>query len=339
MKQLLLLLSFLIAVHLIKAQVPYDRIDSICQTINTILSKTNGHTYYSGLDKATKTLSFPEESFTVSVATRLASNVFYVEVDGVEKLYLTENVDLSKAAHLEIAASEDKKMYIVRLYFIEGYLKNRVFINGKETTPLDRNFLEFFINRTKVNGWEDAELVKRSLDSLCHEFQIEKKLMTKAQYATLFDDVKEIEEMEEKDRFDIARLDAFTNKYPYSVHALRVREMKEKESNREYTLEESPASFPGGESGWREYLQKNLDASVPLRDKAPPGIYRVKVQFNVDKEGYVSNVKAIEEPEKCPSCVREAIRIIQRGPKWIPAEQNGRKLVQRMTQTIAFRAY
>jgi protein TonB len=95
------------------------------------------------------------------------------------------------------------------------------------------------------------------------------------------------------------------------------------------------ARFPGGADVWRRFLERNLKADIPLNNGAPAGIYSVMVSFLVDKEGNVSEVKALNDPGY--GTAAEAIRAIQSGPKWIPALQNGRNVIYRQKQTITFR--
>jgi antitoxin component YwqK of YwqJK toxin-antitoxin module len=99
---------------------------------------------------------------------------------------------------------------------------------------------------------------------------------------------------------------------------------------------EKEAEFPGGMEGWKSYLERNLNANVAAMDKAPVGYYTVKVQFIIDKEGNVSNVKAISIPALCPSCGKEAERIIRKGPKWTSAMQNGKQVIYQAIQYITF---
>lgn len=80
---------------------------------------------------------------------------------------------------------------------------------------------------------------------------------------------------------------------------------------------EREASFPGGENAWRNYLQSNLNASVPIKKKAPVGTYKVMVQFIVMKDGKIKDVKALTNHGY--GMEKEVIRIINKGPKWIPA--------------------
>jgi hypothetical protein len=99
---------------------------------------------------------------------------------------------------------------------------------------------------------------------------------------------------------------------------------------------EREARFPGGAAAWKHYLERNLDGDAPVKDKAKPGIYSVKLQFIVGKDGVVRDVKAINGPAECPSCVASAIKVIQRGPRWEPAEQGGRNVIYQALQVISF---
>jgi TonB-dependent SusC/RagA subfamily outer membrane receptor len=100
-----------------------------------------------------------------------------------------------------------------------------------------------------------------------------------------------------------------------------------------YTVEK-PSEFPGGLKGWENYLMNNLDRNLPNRNNAVPGKYTVKLNFIVSKNGDVQNVIAENNPGY--GTAEEAIRVIEKGPKWIPAEQNGKKVNYLMKQVIVF---
>jgi len=55
----------------------------------------------------------------------------------------------------------------------------------------------------------------------------------------------------------------------------------------------------------------------------------------VDKEGNISEVKAENDPGY--GTAGEAVRVISRGPKWVPAVQNGRNVIYRQKQAITFK--
>ncbi len=97
---------------------------------------------------------------------------------------------------------------------------------------------------------------------------------------------------------------------------------------------EVEASFPGGLSAWKKYLERNLNASAPVDNGANPGSYTVMVQFIVSKDGSISNVKALTSHGY--GMEQEAVKVIQKGPKWVPAIQNGRHVNAYRKQPVTF---
>ncbi|SJZ36286.1 energy transducer TonB [Sediminibacterium ginsengisoli] len=94
------------------------------------------------------------------------------------------------------------------------------------------------------------------------------------------------------------------------------------------------ASFNGGMDAWRKYLERNLNRDLPSENGAPPAQYTVTVSFIVDREGRISDVKAENDPGF--GTKEEAVRVILKGPNWIPAQQNGHKVIYRHRQRITF---
>lgn len=95
------------------------------------------------------------------------------------------------------------------------------------------------------------------------------------------------------------------------------------------------AKFPGGPDAWQKFLERNLKQDVPVENGAPPADYKIVVSFIVDKEGNVTEIRAENDPGY--GIASEAIRVIQRSGKWVPALQNGRNVIYRQMQTIIFR--
>lgn len=104
--------------------------------------------------------------------------------------------------------------------------------------------------------------------------------------------------------------------------------------DKEFTSVQMEASFPGGMAAWRRYLERNLNDRVVEENGGPPGRYTVVVSFRVDKEGNITEVKAENNPGY--GTAEEAVRVIKKGGKWNPAEQNGRKVIYRQRQSITF---
>jgi protein TonB len=60
-----------------------------------------------------------------------------------------------------------------------------------------------------------------------------------------------------------------------------------------------------------------------------------EVQFIVDREGLVSSVEALTM--KGTKLAEVAVNAIKKGPKWVPAIQNGRQVKAWRRQKITFR--
>jgi N-acetylmuramoyl-L-alanine amidase len=109
---------------------------------------------------------------------------------------------------------------------------------------------------------------------------------------------------------------------------------KRNDDNIIFEKTEVEATFPGGEPAFRKYFENNLDNSVAERNGAPAGVYTVFVQFVVDKEGNISDVRPLTNHGY--GMEQEAVRLIKQGPKWIPAIQNGHKVKSYRRQPINF---
>jgi len=98
--------------------------------------------------------------------------------------------------------------------------------------------------------------------------------------------------------------------------------------------EETEAQYPSGITGWSSYISRTLNPNVPVKNGAPPGHYQVVVQFIVNKEGEISDVKA--ETSFGFGMEEEAIRVIKASRKWKPALQFGAKVNAYRRQPITF---
>jgi len=109
---------------------------------------------------------------------------------------------------------------------------------------------------------------------------------------------------------------------------------EEDDENYVWTKVEKEAEFPGGDKAWMKFLTNNLNGQVPLDHEAPAGKYTVWIQFIVDKEGKVSDLKALTNNGY--GMEDEAMRVLRKVPQWTPALQNGRNVKAYRKQPITF---
>ena len=80
------------------------------------------------------------------------------------------------------------------------------------------------------------------------------------------------------------------------------------------------------------YLKQNQKYPAKARKNQVQG--RVMVEFVVEKDGSLSNLKVIQKMGS--GLDEEAIRLIEKGPKWIPAQYNGQSIRQKMILPVIF---
>jgi TonB family protein len=108
----------------------------------------------------------------------------------------------------------------------------------------------------------------------------------------------------------------------------------EEDYDKTFTKVEIEASFPGGDIAWLPFLSRNLQYPRDAMENGVQGT--VVVQFIVDMQGNVSNVQAISGPDQ-GGLREEAVRVIKKSGKWMPALQNGRQVKSYKKQPIVFR--
>ncbi len=116
--------------------------------------------------------------------------------------------------------------------------------------------------------------------------------------------------------------------------AIEAPPAKEEDEDKVFTKVEIEASFPGGEGAWRNYVSKAINNNIDeLTEAGESG--QCRVRFIVDKEGNVSDVEAITM--KGTKLAEVAVNAIRKGPKWKPAQQNGRFVKAFREQPIQFK--
>ena len=91
--------------------------------------------------------------------------------------------------------------------------------------------------------------------------------------------------------------------------------------------------FPGGEAALMTYVRDNISYPPEAADKNIQG--RVLVQFVVDSTGQVGDVRVVRSVDA--ELDREAVRVVETLPKFIPGRQSGRPVNVWYTLPINFK--
>ncbi|MEO6639098.1 MAG: energy transducer TonB, partial [Ginsengibacter sp.] len=95
---------------------------------------------------------------------------------------------------------------------------------------------------------------------------------------------------------------------------------KKEDEDKVFTKVEIEAQFPGGAGAWTKYVTRAISSNI---DEFTEGDYGTcVVKFIVSKDGSISNVEATTM--KGTKLAEIATNSIRKGPKWTPAQQNGR---------------
>ncbi len=95
---------------------------------------------------------------------------------------------------------------------------------------------------------------------------------------------------------------------------------KKEDPDKVFTKVEIEAQFPGGPQAWTRYVTRAIQSQIDEFTDADYGT--CVVRFIVDKTGTVSDVQATTM--KGSKLAEIAVNAIRKGPKWTPAQQNGR---------------
>ena len=108
---------------------------------------------------------------------------------------------------------------------------------------------------------------------------------------------------------------------------------KHEEENKVFDVVEQMPSFPGGPSALMAYLSSHVKYPAVAEENGIQG--RVTVQFVVEKDGSVTDVKTMKSVD--PSLDREAERVVKSMPKWIPGKQNSTAVRVKYFVPVVFR--
>ena len=104
------------------------------------------------------------------------------------------------------------------------------------------------------------------------------------------------------------------------ITPVKIEEEEEEAEDEIFQVVENDPEFPGGAEAMYKYLAQNIKYPQLARENNITG--RVYLQFVVEKDGSVTNVKVMRDIGG--GCGAEAVRVVKSMPKWTPGKQRGK---------------
>lgn len=115
------------------------------------------------------------------------------------------------------------------------------------------------------------------------------------------------------------------NLRPVSDNALDDEYIK----NENFTEVDQKAEYPGGIASFnKQFISRFRTPDLPSDIKR----IQIIIQFTIEADGTVTDLKTLRDPGN--GAAKEAIRVLNSMPKWIPAELNGKKVRSQFTLPI-----
>ena len=118
-----------------------------------------------------------------------------------------------------------------------------------------------------------------------------------------------------------------------TLMAQEVDSTTETQEEEVYSIVETMPSFPGGQTALNAYIQENLKYPQSALEDGIQG--RVYVNFVVEKDGSISNVKVNRGIGG--GCDEEAVRVVKAMPRWVPGVQRDQTVRVSYMMPIVFK--
>ena len=106
------------------------------------------------------------------------------------------------------------------------------------------------------------------------------------------------------------------------------------EDDQPFLIAETMPSFQGGDlNTFRNWVQQNVKFPQIALENGIQG--RVVLSFVIEKDGRLTNIQVLQTPDR--SLSEEAIRVLNKSPKWSPGKQRNQVVRVKYTLSVDFR--
>ncbi len=109
--------------------------------------------------------------------------------------------------------------------------------------------------------------------------------------------------------------------------------VQEEEKDEVFQVVEQPPAFPGGMEALHRWMHKELRYPITAQENGIEG--RVYIQFVVGKDGAIRDVVVVRSVD--PALDKEAVRMVEKMPRWIPGKQRGVPVSASFTLPVTFK--
>jgi len=79
--------------------------------------------------------------------------------------------------------------------------------------------------------------------------------------------------------------------------------------------------FPGGDAAFIAFIESNFQFPPRCLEEGISAV--ITMRFVIDVRGKISRIYCTEPSKSCPEFTDEAIRVLTKSPRWVPAINNG----------------
>ena len=210
---------------------------------------------------------------------------------------------------------------IAALLFVNYFLSLGYTSNFVIEEPPSREFDTIYSFTTEVKTLHVEETIKEKVVK---------------QKAMMFDPAAFIKQVDHLINDPIIDLAPVFDHLPTFIPQKVVQDVQEP-TNNIVTFASKKPQFPGGEKALETFYQENFYVSSVMMDYAE--VVKLDIEYVINKDGHVSDIKILRCSLPGLGAEKEAIRMLQKMPKWEPAEHNGHPVNFRIIQPIKIQIY
>lgn len=166
-----------------------------------------------------------------------------------------------------------------------------------------------------------APVIKKDSEVKEQDEMKSQKELTESKVTISIADVKGNDEKNGKDIADLKKI--VTQEAP----------KEDDDDNKVFDMVEVQPSFPGGAGEMMSWISSHLKYPAIAAENGIEG--KVIVQFVVGKNGAIRDANIVRALN--PSCDKEALRVVNAMPRWLPGKQNGKEVSVKFTLPITFK--